>query len=89
MHITDEEREKLKQLVAELRELANNERQAGDLRRQQNAVKMRFYGHAEAYEDAARRIELILGTDEKADDAEDSNTLMLDDGKTSKTTGKE
>lgn len=67
MHITDEERQQLVNLIVELRELARNERQAGDLRRQQNAVKARFYGHAEAYNDAARRLELILGQPEKTE----------------------
>lgn len=65
MHITDVERQQLINLVAELRELAQNERQQGDLRRQQQAVKSRFYGHAEAYEDAAKRLEAIIGDSEQ------------------------
>ena len=77
MHISDEQHEKLVRLVEELRELARNERQGGDLRRQQNAVKARFYGHAEAYEDAARRLEAIIG---KAEKTEESDTKLLNDG---------
>jgi hypothetical protein len=80
MHITDQERQKLLQLIGELRELAHNERQQGDLRRQQNAVKMRFYGHAEAYEDAARRLAAIIGEPDKTSS---SDTMLLDAGKNS------
>ena len=83
MHITDAERKKLIDLVAELRELAQNERQQGDLRRQQQAVKSRFYGHAEAYEDAAKRLEAIIDSPEKP---EAKDTPLLDAG--SKVTGK-
>ena len=82
MHISDEERQQLVTLVVELRELARNERQAGDLRRQQNAVKARFYGHAEAYDDAARRLELILGGTEKT---EAGDPRLLHDGKPDQT----
>lgn len=77
MHITDEERQKLIGLVGELRQLARNERQAGDLRRQQNAVKSRFYGHAEAYDDAAKRLAAIVGEPEKT---ESGDARMLGDG---------
>lgn len=77
MHITDAERQKLTNLVAELRELARNERKAGDLRRQQNAVKMRYYGHAEAYEDAAKRLEAIIGGPENQ---EAKDIPLLDTG---------
>jgi hypothetical protein len=77
MQITDAERQKLVNLVAELRELAQNERQQGDLRRQQQAVKSRFYGHAEAYEDAAKRLEAIIGDLEKPGTKE---TPLLDAG---------
>jgi hypothetical protein len=84
MQITDEERQKLISLVEELRTLANNERQAGDLRRQQQAVKMRFYGHAEAYEDAAKRLEAIIGGSEQQ---AAKDTPLLDAG--SKVAGKE
>ena len=77
MHITDEERQQLVNLVVELRELARNERQAGDLRRQQNAVKSRFYGHAEAYDDAAKRLAAIVGEPEKT---ESGDAKMLGDG---------
>lgn len=78
MHISDEERQRLVNLVAELREIAQNERQAGDLRRQQNAVKARFYGHAEAYEDAARRLAAIVG---EPDQADSDDAMLLNDGK--------
>lgn len=78
MHISDEERQRLVNLVAELREMAQNERQAGDLRRQQNAVKARFYGHAEAYEDAARRLAAIVG---EPDQAPSDDAMLLNDGK--------
>lgn len=78
MHITDEERQKLSDLVGELRQLARTERQAGDLRRQQNAVRMRFYGHAEAYEDAANRLAAIVGEPEKRSE---SDAPMLGDGR--------
>lgn len=78
MHISDEERQRLVNLVAELREMAQNERQAGDLRRQQNAVKARFYGHAEAYEDAARRLAAIVG---EPDQADSDDAMLLNDGK--------
>lgn len=78
MHISDEERQRLVNLVAELRELAQNERQAGDLRRQQNAVKARFYGHAEAYEDAARRLAAVVG---EPDQAGSGDAMLLNDGK--------
>jgi alkanesulfonate monooxygenase SsuD/methylene tetrahydromethanopterin reductase-like flavin-dependent oxidoreductase (luciferase family) len=77
MHISDEQHEKLVRLVEELRELARNERQGGDLRRQQNAIKARFYGHAEAYDDAARRLEAIIGEPEKAGD---NDPKLLNDG---------
>ena len=77
MHISDEQHEKLVHLVEELRELARNERQGGDLRRQQNAVKARFYGHAEAYEDAARRLEAIVG---KPENGADGDPKLLNDG---------
>ncbi len=78
MHISDEERQRLVNLVAELREIAQNERQAGDLRRQQNAVKARFYGHAEAYEDAAQRLAAIVG---EPDQADSDDAMLLNDGK--------
>lgn len=65
MHITDEERQELLNLIIQLRDLAREERKSGDLRRQQNAVKSRFIGHAEAYEDAANRLELIIAPPEK------------------------
>lgn len=77
MKITDQERQKLNDLVAELRELAQNERQQGDLRRQQQAVKMRFYGHAEAYEDVVERLQAIIGGEEKQ---ETKDTPLLDSG---------
>jgi hypothetical protein len=84
MQITDAERQKLVNLVAELRELAQNERQQGDLRRQQQAVKSRFYGHAEAYEDAAKRLEAIIngGTPEKQEAVKE--TPLLDTGEKKK-----
>jgi len=81
MHITDVERQQLINLVAELRELAQNERQQGDLRRQQQAVKSRFYGHAEAYEDAAKRLEAIIGD---ANQQAAKDTPLLETGTSNK-----
>jgi len=81
MHITDVERQQLINLVAALPELAQNERQQRELRAQQHAVKSRVDGHADAYQDAARRLEAIIGD---ANQQAAKDTPLLETGTSNK-----